>query len=102
VTASVARPPTGRRKRLFLRLIGGLGLLLILRAGISIVAAMSGGSAPDRGDTYVWRTGSELFIGNNSDHEAADCTLVGATGNRWVTVDHRPNSFFENFHTNGK
>lgn len=95
-------PPMSRRQILLLRLAGVVGLLLIVLTGAGIIAAMGGGSTLASGDKYVWRSGSELFIANNSDHDLANCTLQGATDNRWVTIDHRPNSFFESFHTNGK
>jgi hypothetical protein len=102
VTQPPPRPSLSGRQILLARIAGSVGLLLIVLTGASIIAAMGGGSTVGLGDRYVWRSGSELFIANNAEHEAANCTLQGAAENRWVTIAQRPNGILENFQTNGK
>lgn len=96
------RPPLTRRQVLAARIAGVAGLVLIAVSFVVIAAATVGGSTVQDGETYVWRSGSELFLGNSSHLEEANCTLAAPAENRWVTIGKRPHSLFQNFETNGK
>jgi hypothetical protein len=96
-----AGPALNRRRRILARVAGVTGLLIIIVSAIGFAAAPAGGSTIGRGDSYVWRTGSALFLANSADHEDASCAIAGPVTSRFVTIDRRPNSVFENFETNG-
>jgi len=98
----LGRSPLTPRQVLVARVAGVVGLLAIVLSLVVVAAAFVGGSTIDDGDSYVWRSGSELFLNNSFDHHVANCTITTPAENRWVTVGKRPNSLFENFETNGK
>jgi ABC-type Na+ efflux pump permease subunit len=95
------RPPMSRGQIIGARIAGVIGLLLILATGSVIAIAPGAAGSVGIDGTYVWRSGSRLFIDNISDLRATNCTLTGSTTTRQISVGKRSNSVFVNFQTNG-
>lgn len=101
VTGSPAAPRViSARRRLAARLAGVVGGLLMVASFGALSAALVGGSQIGSGDTYAWRTGSELFLENVSDRATANCTISGVVA-RFVTIPGTGSRPFGLFATNG-